>query len=46
MMNNGNGEMHMGDYSFMGMHPFWLVLVLVLLFFMLVLFNRFRKKNK
>jgi cbb3-type cytochrome oxidase subunit 3 len=44
MMNNGNGEMHMGDYSFMGIHPFWLVLVIVLLF-MLVLFSRFRKRK-
>ena len=44
MMNNGNDEMNMGDYSFMGMHPFWLVLVLVLLFVVLVLFSRSRKR--
>lgn len=45
MLNNGNGEMHMGEYSFMGMHPFWLILVIVLVLFMLVLLNRFRKRK-
>jgi hypothetical protein len=43
MLNNGNGEMHMGEYSFMGMNPFWLILVIVLLLFALVMLNRFRK---
>ncbi|SEF71159.1 hypothetical protein SAMN04488130_102144 [Flavobacterium urumqiense] len=45
MLNNGNGEMHMGEYSFMGMHPFWLILVIVLLLFALVMLNRFRKRK-
>ncbi len=45
MMNNGNGEIHMGNYSFMGIHPFWLVLVIVLLFFILVMLNQFRKRK-
>lgn len=44
MMNNGNNEIHMGDYSFMGMHPFWWVLVLVSLFVVVVLFSRSRKR--
>jgi|GEM_PF-2629062 hypothetical protein len=44
MLNHSNGEMHMGDYSFMGIHPFWLVLVIVLLF-LLVMLNRFRKRK-
>jgi hypothetical protein len=45
MLNKGNGEMHMGEYSFMGMHPFWLILVIVLFLFALVMLNRFRKRK-
>lgn len=45
MLNNGNGEMHMGDNSFMGIHPFWLVLVIVMFFFMLLMLNQFRKRK-
>lgn len=44
-MNNGNGEMNMGDYSFMGIHPFWLVIVVVLLFGMLVLLIQIKKRK-
>lgn len=45
MLNNGNGEMHMGEYSFMGMNPFGLILVILLLLFVLVMLNRFRKRK-
>ena len=45
MFNNGNGETHMGEYSFMGMHMFWWVFIVIILLILLVGSNRFRGRK-
>ncbi|EIA09470.1 hypothetical protein HJ01_01376 [Flavobacterium frigoris PS1] len=45
MFNNGNGEMHMGSYSFMGMHIFWWFSILIFALVLLVLAHRYRKRK-
>ena len=45
MFNNGNGEMHMGSYSFMGIHVFWWFSIVVLGLALLVAAHKYRKRK-
>ncbi|WP_193743730.1 hypothetical protein [Flavobacterium sp. 83] len=45
MLNNGNGEMHMSEYSFMGMHMFWWGFIVIILLILLVGSNRFKGRK-
>ncbi len=43
MFSNGNVEMHMQSYSFMGMHFFWWVSILIFALVLLAAAHRYRK---
>lgn len=45
MIDKGNGEMHMTDYSFMGLHVFWWVSILIFALFLLVAAHMYRKRK-
>jgi hypothetical protein len=45
MFNNGNEEMHMEAYSFMGLHIFWWVSILIFALLLLVATNKYRKRK-
>ncbi|CAM3971837.1 LPXTG-motif cell wall anchor domain-containing protein [Flavobacterium sinopsychrotolerans] len=45
MLNNGNGEMHMRDYAFMGMHMFWWVFIVIILLILVIGANNFRRRK-
>ncbi|SFF45116.1 hypothetical protein SAMN04488131_1242 [Flavobacterium xueshanense] len=45
MLDNGNGEMHMGEYSFMGMHMFWWVFIVIILLIFFIGANNFRRRK-
>lgn len=45
MFDKGNGEMHMGSYSFMGMHVFWWVSILIFALLLLVAVHQYRKRK-
>jgi len=40
-----NGNMHMNDYSFMGMHQYWWLSILVIVLVVLVVVNQYRKRK-
>lgn len=46
MDNNGNGEMHMESYSFMGVHAFWWFSLLIFALLLLVAAHKYRKRRK
>jgi hypothetical protein len=43
MMNNENGHMYMDQYSFMGMHFFWWLSILILVLLVIAISFRNRK---
>lgn len=45
MNNHGNEGMHMGSYSFMGMHFFWWVSILIFALVLLVAAHRYRNRK-
>ena len=45
MLNHGNGEMHMGDSAFMGMHMFWWVFIVIILLILFIGANKFRRRK-
>jgi hypothetical protein len=45
MFNNGNEDMHMGSFAFMGMHFFWWVSILIFALVLLVTAHRYRKRK-
>lgn len=45
MNNHGNEGMHMGAYSFMGMHVFWWFSILFFALLLIVLAHRYRKRK-
>jgi predicted ABC-type sugar transport system permease subunit len=46
MNNQGmNGNMQMNDYSFMGMHQYWWITILVIVVIVFVLRNQYRKRK-
>jgi Na+-driven multidrug efflux pump len=46
MFDNGNGDMHMESYSFMGMHFFWWGSILIFALVLLVAGHRYRKRKR
>jgi hypothetical protein len=45
MLNNDNGEMHMGSYMFMGIHIFWWFSIIVLGLLLLAAAHKYRRKK-
>ena len=45
MNDHGNGGIHMDSYSFMGMHVFWWVSILIFALVLLVAAHRYRKRK-
>ena len=46
MNNQGmNGNMHMNEYSFMGMHQYWWITIVVIVVVVFILRNQFRKRK-
>lgn len=45
MVDKGNGEMHMNAYTFMGLHMFWWVSILIFALILLALAHRYRKRK-
>jgi hypothetical protein len=40
-----NGEMHMNDYSFMGMHQYYWISIVVIVIIVIVVMNQYRKRK-
>ena len=45
MNNKGNEEMYMNAYSFMGLHVFWWVSILIFALVLLAVAHRYRKRK-
>ena len=45
MLDNGDNGMHMEGYSFMGMHYFWWVSILIFAMLLLVVAHRYRNRK-
>lgn len=45
MNDKGNTEMHMDAYSFMGVHLFWWVSILIFALIILAVAHRYRKRK-
>ena len=40
-----NGYMHMNDHSFMGMHQYWWISIVVIAIIIFVVLNQYRKRK-